>query len=496
MHMKKRNVYLSRLLVVAMLGGLLASCGGGEEPETTRNETETDTQLETEAETTEREGVSDDLPEMDFDDATFTFLTFSPSTYKSEELNADLVNDEIYYRNSRISDRFHVKIETIHPGGNGVFELEDAVKASVMVNDHAYDIAVPHQIQSGPTFILNHWIIPWNDVPYINTEKPWWNQENNEAIRILDQQYYLTGYITMPTPFCMFVNNDMLAANGYESMYQTVRDGRWTLDLLKKMTAEMSVDLNGDGVYDKDDQWGIGFNNDNHTLTFMYAADIMSVLVEDGKPVPNTNTEKMASFIESMYDLIYNDSRTWFVSYATQGEITDAFQDDRMLFICGIVEDMQYLREMESSVGLIPYPKWDEEQDAYHTNSEGSKGMLCIPKTPRDLEMVGAVVEAMAAETWKYVIPAFYDVTLGNKLMNDPDSVEMMDICFDGLVYDFGYVFDKWNGCTWTVCNMMLKKTTDLASYWKSIEKKINRHYEVLYQKVEKEIAEREEAGK
>lgn len=38
-------------------------------------------------------------------------------------------------------------------------------------------------------------------------------------------------------------------------------------------------------------------------------------------------------------------------------------------------------------------------------------------------------------------IPAYYDVVLGEKLARDDDSRKMLDIIFDGIVYDAGSNF-------------------------------------------------------
>ena len=154
---------------------------------------------------------------------------------------------------------------------------------------------------------------------------------------------------------------------------------------------------------------------------------------------------------------------------------------------------MVSFRDAEIDIGMIPYPMWDENQDGYHTHVDAWNGMLCIPKTADNLERTGIIIEAMAAETYKYVIPAYYDVTLGTKLARDAETVEMMDIIFDGVVYDFGYIFDNWNGCTWTPCFMLREGKTDVASYWNSIEKKVTSHYEKLYKAVEEDIAQRAE---
>ena len=496
------------LLVLLMLAPTMLSCSAPEEADTAAEEISAPAAAETVPEETEdvdsRASLSDNLPEgLDYEGYEFRIFTYSPTAYEVEELTGDVVEDSKYARNLDILERFNVVVKAV--SSPGIAELDAALKASVMAGDHAYDIAIPHQIQSGPGFINGNVIRPWNDVPYIDATQPWWNQTINETIRILDQQYYIAGYITMPTPFCMYANKGLLADYGYGDIYGLVKEGTWTLDKLAEITSKAYVDLDGGGTVDTTDQYGISFNNDNTTLNFMYSSGIYSVIMDEttGMPVPNVFNDKMISLIDKMYTLIYENNQTLFTTYDTQKEQgIGGFHAGRLLFLCGGVGDLATHRDADIELGVIPYPKWDADQDTYHTHVDAWNGMLCIPKTAQDsdLERTGVIIEAMAAYTYKFVIPDYYDVALGTKYVRDEESREiclkgryaddaesaaMLDLIFDGVVYDFGYIFDSWNGCTWTLPNLMTQKKTDLASYWKGIEKKVNKFYEKLYKSVE-----------
>ncbi len=54
--------------------------------------------------------------------------------------------------------------------------------------------------------------------------------------------------------------------------------------------------------------------------------------------------------------------------------------------------------------------------------------------------MVSAVMEAMAAESYRYVTPAYYDVVLNGRYLRDKDSSEMLEIAMDGIKIDFGWI--------------------------------------------------------
>ncbi len=486
---KFRIKHVSLLLAALLTASTMLSCAG-ETATTEETGADTTETAAVESETTEqeaREAIPDDLPTgVDLGGAEFRILTYSSTSYQPEELTGDAVNDSRYNRNMDIMDRFNAVVTAV--ASAGMDKMSGEIQSSVTAGDHAYDIAIPHQIYSGPGLITANLILPWNDVPYINAEKPWWNQSINKTINILGKQYYMAGYITLPTPFCMFANKGLLLDYGYDDIYSYVREGTWTFDKLSEITSKAYVDLNGNSTVEAADQFGITFNNDNTLLNFMYAAGVHSVILDEtGKPVPNVYNEKMLALLDKTYSLVWNDNQTWLTTYTTQAEEgIKGFMEGRMIFFCGAVGSLDTIRDADIDLGVIPYPKWDENQDGYGTHVDASNGMLCIPMTASadDLERIGLVTEAMAAYTYKYTIPAYYDVTLGTKYIRDMESREMLDIIFDSVTYDFGYIFDHWNGCTWTLPFMVRDKKTDLASYWQGIEKKVNTHYDKLYEAV------------
>jgi hypothetical protein len=63
--------------------------------------------------------------------------------------------------------------------------------------------------------------------------------------------------------------------------------------------------------------------------------------------------------------------------------------------------------------------------------------MFCTPVTVQNLEKVGAIMEAMSAESRKTVVPAFYEIALKTKYARDEESAEMIDIIREGISYNF-----------------------------------------------------------
>ena len=70
---------------------------------------------------------------------------------------------------------------------------------------------------------------------------------------------------------------------------------------------------------------------------------------------------------------------------------------------------------------------------------------IIIPKSASDLERTGAIIEALSAEGYYTLKPAYYETVLKGKSVRDDESSEMLDIIFANRVYDLEYMYD-WGG--------------------------------------------------
>ena len=70
-------------------------------------------------------------------------------------------------------------------------------------------------------------------------------------------------------------------------------------------------------------------------------------------------------------------------------------------------------------------------------------------KSIQDPEFVGVIAEALNAESWKRVVPAYYDISLKYKGARDEQSVAMLDLIVEGRIFDFGYVYGGTSPAFW-----------------------------------------------
>ena len=83
------------------------------------------------------------------------------------------------------------------------------------------------------------------------------------------------------------------------------------------------------------------------------------------------------------------------------------------------------------------------------------------------------------------LVPAYYEKLLGGKFARDDDSVEMLDIIFDSLVFDIGFCYDNWVGCYSALGTLLNQGSTDLVSFAASRMSTYEEHYRTLFDSVE-----------
>jgi hypothetical protein len=96
-----------------------------------------------------------------------------------------------------------------------------------------------------------------------------------------------------------------------------------------------------------------------------------------------------------------------------------------------------YYRNLNFDYGILPYPKYSETQELYYSRVE-SASPYCVPITVKDTEFSGAMLEALACESRKTVIPAYYEVALKVKFTNDNQSARVLDLVMANRIFDLG----------------------------------------------------------
>ena len=487
-------------LTLALLFSVSALVSCAENSENPEAQTSTDpaasgesaAEAQPEEEELSRDKVPDTLPaDLDLGGKTYTIHTRGDSTSEvySEELTGEVVSDAIYERNNSVRDRLNCEIECFPADGWENYNTTIAsLRSSIMAGDGAFDIIAGWSARI-PTLSLEGLFLDLNNVEYLDLNQTWWSQSAVTELLLGGKLYFVTGDIayTMLSSMCVYVFNQKVAdENQIENLYSVVKEHRWTIDYVYDLTSGIQNDLDGNGTADITDYWGLQSSSVNDADGYMQGS-LVSMMTRDeaGYPVLEVDEERLTTLVEKVYHLMWENPGC----YAITGDgtnITDTIAQDRALLattrIGGITSG---LADMESDYGVLPYPLLDESQTNYGTRVQDALSLWCIPIDAADPNGSAAVMEALAAQSWRTVTPAYFDKALKSRYSRDRETSEMMDLIKDSVLINFESLYNESIGNPWFVLRtLMPQKNANFASYWATNKKIIGKTLEKAMGKI------------
>ena len=404
------------------------SSGGGDSVTDVSGET-------TSADVTAETAIKPDLPEVTYDGYEFRMFVRGPEDSEhwqvlrnihTDEMNGEPLNDAVYDRNRIIEEQYNIKIAAT-PSNSSTGNAGSITKW-ILAGDDEYDIIIPGMNQFG-AIIMGGVLIDLNDLPHIGWDKPWWDKNLISDLSIDGKLYGMMGDIcisTIRSTRILMFNKPMTNDYSLEDPYTLVRDNKWTLDKMYQMSQNVSEDINGDGVMDKSDKYGYLVQKSATVNLFFSAGENMSAKTPDDIPyVSLTDNERAVNVVTKIMDILTSDS-------AHVGEDADVklmFEEGRGLFFSEVLNLVETMREAEIDFGVIPVPKYDENQENYHHFSDTwCMSLIGVPKTNADLERTGVILEALCALSYETLVPAFYTINLEGKFLRDTESEEMLKL--------------------------------------------------------------------
>ena len=393
-----------------------------------------------------RDKTPDTLPDdLDYDGETFTIYYSNGFNWTSlieggEELTGDVVCDTVIQSNQSVAERLNVDLTYYAENAGDWSTINSLVGSLIMANDNTYDVFLGEQYGLTQTAVKGYYRNVF-ELPYFNFDQPWWNVTFMENLQLTDDcRLFLTGDFNLTTLCQLFVQyyNKAIYANLFgdpDELYNTVLEGKWTIDRMSELISASYIDLNGNGRLEPDDQMGyVAYKTFSSVDPFMYCADIPYTSRDaDGKIVIDMNQERAVTLTEKVVNL-FNQEGVY-----TEG--TETFPVGKALFCNGLLKSAENFRDMTDDFGFLPSPKLDEEQE-YYRNLVGDCNLFTvIPVTTSRAEMAGAVLEALNAQTYRTVTPAWYEVTLKCKYSRDLLSSDVIDLIHDSIYTSFLFAY-------------------------------------------------------
>lgn len=470
-----KKLRLISLTLAALICSSAISCGSG---------TSSDTSPDTDGTSDPSSGQASDsqpaenLPPIEKCDnggAEFTIYApdwgLYPNYFFADTQSGEVMNDKIYERRRRTEEQLGITLNHLLEGT--IDDQYERVKKLVMSSTDEFQMFLTHCVSGVGAMLTDNLLYDWNSLRYADLTKDYWNQSINELMSLDGRLYYAVSDFMLADPNAILFNKQLVEDLALEDPYEIVRSGKWTIEKMTEMSAAATEDLNGDGTMNENDRYGFATPS-NFLLSSFYSSAEIKLVSKDsnGKFELTFYNDRTIGVFEKL-DLLMNRSGDAY-SYASDAapEAKLTIDTGKTLFAPVSLNKLYNYRGSTVDFGILPYPRYDETQKEYMTNDWS--GLMGIPATVSDPDLVGKVAELLAFYSADTTIPAYYDVVLGEKLSRDENSKEMLDIIYGNVIYDPGLYLFGWGKIMSLYTSikdvLVIKKSPDLASYYKKLE--------------------------
>jgi hypothetical protein len=320
-------------------------------------------------------------------------------------------------------------------------------------------------------------------MPYTDLSQPWWSPDCTKELTVDGKLYFISGDISLSLTQAMYVyyfNKKMAQDFSVPNLYQLVLDGKWTFDKFAEISKSILEDINGDGIYDQNDRYGyVAWEFANVDGYFAAFDQPITAINTDGLPELVVNTIKTANVIDTVRSLMYDSGMIYYNKADKDTVVPSMFiNGQNMFYYSELYDSSNVFKSMESDFGILPCPKYDENQKDYHTVAHDVYSLFCVPITCTRKELVGAATEAMASESYRQLTPTYFETALKVKYTRDEESSQMLDIILNGATFNFGVVYsESLSNVGYIMRDLLLfnDKNKSFAAYWEKGETKFQK---------------------
>ena len=409
------------------------------------------------------DNIPEDVNFSDLDDneKTVTFVytegangTYTGRSIKVDDITGDSVDAKLYERNQTIEARFGITIESIQ-AGTTISDLQNKISAVLTAGDSDYDVIAGYQYfdlnMATLGFVLDINTLDQYGADYIDIEQDYWATNYIRNMHYGEPIYWLSGDLSLRFvggQYCTFVNSriyDSVLSEKYGSIYDIVKEGRWTLDLLGEMASLCFRDTNTNEKPDEGDVLGmvVEVSQDMSDGIAIGAGCTWSVRNPDGSITPTLGGSRTMEFSSKYYSMLHSG---YFYNPTASDSVTQmtVFKNGNVAFtINKLYQSEVYLREMQDNFYIVPTPKFNEAQDQHYTGLHDGNTIFGITYCSDAIAASAVALEAMAAESLRTVTPEFYEFALKFKYTRDDEASEMIDMIKECAYSDFVFVWGK-----------------------------------------------------
>ena len=184
-------------------------------------------------------------------------------------------------------------------------------------------------------------------------------------------------------------------------------------DFISAMVASCDFEL----VSQDEDDILVIFEDESHFVEIY--TDVMNLFFASNGP------EKMNWIVPDYASVAYSTGK-----FTSDEGFQRKFILGKSTFMAGTIGDIRQVRESEFAYGVLPFPKYNEDQEQYVSYIYQAAASMGVPANHPNLEQACVILENLAAYSYKLVRYEYYEVVVQGRTVRDNDSIEMLDIVF------------------------------------------------------------------
>ncbi|MBO5203416.1 MAG: extracellular solute-binding protein [Clostridia bacterium] len=427
------------------------------------------------------EGELSKLKDHNFEGREITVLAREQFGYEIEsaELTGEWINQLISVRNASVEGKYNVKLKVVLIPGiwENRTQYKTAIKTAVEAGGKCeYDIISGAQNQIN-SYVTEGMFANLHGNENINFDNKWWFDGFVDNMTINNKLYFTVGDVGVTLLENMNVvvfNKTLFDQNKISYPYELVRNDQWTLENLNEISKVYTCsDVNENNRTDPGDSFvlcGGGAKLRSITTSF----DIKITSPDNmGLPEITMYNQRTVDIVDKFQSMLVSNSRAYFKDHDDDGSEVfpmEIFKDNRALMMFTLLSDVNELTASSVKFGIVPFPKYNADQENYYTHVYETLTVYTIPVNAGSQSESGLILEALGASSYDNVTEEYFEKVLSLQNSDDIDSLEMLAMARENISFNFGFVHSASIGDIGAVFDNIKLGNYNLTNRWELSE--------------------------
>ena len=392
--------------------------------------------------------------------------------------DGDLISKAILERNALAEEQFFVDITAEYVGVNAGYV--NRVLQDFNAGSDEFQLLTIRSLDAWQ-LVSDGLLLDMNvyaDEGILHTDQPWWVPDAVESYTLGPTLYVCATEMLLRdkgATTALYFNPTIAENYDLDDFYALVDEQAWTYDVMIEAAETVAHSEDGNDLMDSvEDLWGVyGSDDDTHMLFNAFGFSYAHI-DEDGYIVYNLGEdiyagEDINALISIHEDYHYAEWNTNRIDNKLVGndDIDDLFTIDKALFKSAslVKTAVTKLRNMNTDYGILPMPKYEEEQENYSSLVWVHHDcVLGIPAGTGDPIKSAVVLESLSWEGYYSVTPVLYDTILYGRAAKTAEAKACLQLIFSTRSYDPGQYWDEPGGLQNELLRLCNNGTSDISS--------------------------------